>query len=147
MMIYHGSGGFTTRGEGADRVEELARGSRERRQQRAYAGPADEYIADTGNGQTDFQPGLYRHNTAFTASLDVKTALDVAKPSVVSRILSRSPRTLDGCFVGRNARLSWIRVFENSETEFPGALGAFVNSNRITRNKWGGITNSGDVGA
>ena len=29
----------------------------------------------------------YRYNTAFMASLDVKTASDVAKPSVVSRML------------------------------------------------------------
>ena len=37
---------------------------------------------------TDLQPGFYRYNTAFLASLDVKTVFDVAKPSVVSRILS-----------------------------------------------------------
>ena len=30
-------------------------------------------------------PELFRNKTAFVASLDVKTALDVAKPSVVSQ--------------------------------------------------------------
>ena len=38
--------------------------------------------------RTDLGPGFYRYNTAFVASLDVKTSFDVAKPSVVSRILS-----------------------------------------------------------
>ena len=38
--------------------------------------------------RTDQQVGLYRYNMAFMASLDVKTAFDVAKPSVVSRILT-----------------------------------------------------------
>ena len=43
--------------------------------------------------RTDLQPGLYRYKTAFMASLDVKTASDVAKPSVVSQ------------------RCSWLREF------------------------------------
>ena len=38
--------------------------------------------------RTDLQPGFYRYNMAFMASLDVKTAFDVAKLSVVSRILT-----------------------------------------------------------
>ena len=38
--------------------------------------------------RTDLQPGGYRYNTAFMASFDVKTAFDVAKPSVVSKILT-----------------------------------------------------------
>ena len=38
--------------------------------------------------RVDLQPGLYRYNAAFVASLDVKTAFDVAKPSVVSEILT-----------------------------------------------------------
>ena len=40
--------------------------------------------------RTDFERGFYRYNTAVMASLDVKTAFDVVKPSVVSRILSWS---------------------------------------------------------
>ena len=35
--------------------------------------------------KTDLQQGLYRYNTAFMASLEVKTAFDVAKASVVSK--------------------------------------------------------------
>ena len=37
---------------------------------------------------TDLQPGFYRYNTAFMASLDVKKAFAVAKPAVVSKILT-----------------------------------------------------------
>ena len=37
--------------------------------------------------QTDLQPSMYRNNRAFMASLDVKTALDVAKPSVAFETL------------------------------------------------------------
>ena len=36
----------------------------------------------------DMEPGFSRFNTAFLASMDVKTAFDVAKPSVVSRTLA-----------------------------------------------------------
>ena len=38
--------------------------------------------------RTDLQPGLYKYITAFMASLDVKTAFDVANPSVASKILT-----------------------------------------------------------
>ena len=38
--------------------------------------------------RVDLQPGRYRYKTAFRASLDVNTAFDVAKPSVVSKILT-----------------------------------------------------------
>ena len=34
--------------------------------------------------RTDWEPGFFRYRTAFMASLDVKTAFDVAKSSVVS---------------------------------------------------------------
>ena len=37
---------------------------------------------------TDLQPAIYRYKTAFMASLYVKTAFDVAKPSLVSKILT-----------------------------------------------------------
>ena len=37
---------------------------------------------------TDLQPGFNRYHTAFMVSLDVKTAFDVAKPAVESRILT-----------------------------------------------------------
>ena len=60
--------------------------------------------------RTDLQAGLYRYNTAFLASLDVKTAFDVAKPAVVSKItLTGVPRTPDSCPVRREARCPWFR--------------------------------------
>ena len=61
-------------------MEEFARGSRERRL-RTHAIPSYTYIPETWEWQedrrTDLQPGFYRKNTAFMASLDVKTAFDV----------------------------------------------------------------------
>ena len=33
-------------------------------------------------------PGFFRYKTAFLASLDVKTAFDVAKPAVISKALT-----------------------------------------------------------
>ena len=102
-------------------MEELARGSRERRQLRACAGPGDEHTAERlGMVGPDLQPGFYGNTTAFMASLDVKTAVDVAKPSVVSRIL-----TLTGVHGHLTAALlaemqddrEFARL-ENSETEF-----------------------------
>ena len=70
--------------------------------------------------RTDLQPGFHKHNTAFMASLDVKTAFDVAKPSVVSRIL-----TMTGVHghltAALLAEMQYVRgwaCFENSETEF-----------------------------
>ena len=38
--------------------------------------------------RTDLEPGLYRYRTAFMASLDVKTAFDVAKPSVHGHVVA-----------------------------------------------------------
>ena len=38
--------------------------------------------------RVDLQPGRNRYNTGFMASLDLKTAFDVAKPSLVSKILT-----------------------------------------------------------
>ena len=34
------------------------------------------------------EPGKFKYRTMYMASMDVKTAFDVAKPSVVSKILS-----------------------------------------------------------
>ena len=72
---------------------EFARGSRERSQLRAHAGLAGEYFAETlgmwqEDRRADLEPGFYRYKTAFMASFDVKTAVDVARPEVVSMILS-----------------------------------------------------------
>ena len=70
--------------------------------------------------RTDLQPGFIRYNTAFMASLDVKTAFDVAKPSMVSKI-----RTLTGLHghvaTALLAEMQDVRgsaCSENSETEF-----------------------------
>ena len=41
-----------------------------------------------GDRRVDLQPGNFRCNTAFMASLDVKTAFDVAKPAVASKFLT-----------------------------------------------------------
>ena len=65
------------------------------------------------NRRTDLNQGFFRYNTAFMASLDVKTAFDVAKPSVVSKILCHgSPWTRGGGPVDRNAERA------RCETEF-----------------------------
>ena len=76
----------------------------------------------------DLQPGLYRYNTAFMASLDAKTAFDVAKLCVVSKIL-----TLTGVHGHQTtallAEMQDVRgsaKFENSETEC-WYFGAFAN--------------------
>ena len=62
--------------------------------------------------RVDLQPGRFRYNTAFMASLDVKTAFDVARPAVVSKILTLTgvQRTPDGGLAGRNAGCSWVRT-------------------------------------
>ena len=67
--------------------------------------------------RVDLQPGRYRHNTAFVA----QTAFDVARPAVVSKILS-----LTGVHgplsAGLLAEMQDVRgsaSFENCETEFP----------------------------
>ena len=50
-------------------------------------------------------------NTAFMASLDVKTALDVASlTGIKDSHFDRSPRTLDGGSVGRDAGCPGVRV-------------------------------------
>ena len=40
------------------------------------------------NRRKDLEHGKFKYKTVYMASLDVKTAIDVAKPSVVSKILS-----------------------------------------------------------
>ena len=74
-------------------MEEPSRGGRKRSQLRAHAGPTDEYSAETlgmaGGPQDRFGTWILQIlDTAFMASQDVTTALDVTKPSVVSRVLS-----------------------------------------------------------
>ena len=56
----------------------------------AHGGVIDEYpTAALGMvSRTDLEPRFFKYRTAFTASLDVKTAFDVVKSAVVSRILT-----------------------------------------------------------
>ena len=62
--------------------------------------------------RTELQPGLFRNNTAFIASLDVKTESDVTKPSVVSKILSLTGvhGHLTGALLAENAGCSGVSV-------------------------------------
>ena len=56
------------------------------------------------NRRKDLEPGKFKYKTMYMASLDVKTAFDVAKPSVVSKIFSDwYPRSRGGRFTGRDA--------------------------------------------
>ena len=71
------------------------------------------------DSRTDLQPGLFRYNTAIMASLDVKTAFDVARSTVVSKILTligvHGHLTAAPLAEMRDVRES--ASFENSETE------------------------------
>ena len=69
--------------------------------------------------RTDLQPGFYRYNTAFMASLDVKTAFDVAKPSVVSRLLTLTDvhGHLTAALLSEMQDVRGSSCLENSETE------------------------------
>ena len=69
--------------------------------------------------RTDLQPGMYRFITAFMASLDVETAFDVAKPSVISKILTLTG--VHGHVTPLLAEMQDVRrfaCFENSDTVF-----------------------------
>ena len=70
--------------------------------------------------RTDLQPGMYRYNTAFVASLDVKTAFDVAMPLVVSKILTLTGvhGHLTAALLAEMQDLRGSACFETSETEF-----------------------------
>ena len=69
--------------------------------------------------RTDLQPGFYRYNTAFVASLDVKTASDVAKPSVVSKLLTLTGvhGHLAAALLAEMQDVRGSACFGNSETE------------------------------
>ena len=55
------------------------------------------------DGRIDLQPGRYRYNTAFMASLSVKAAF------IKDSHPERCTRTSDGGIAGRDARFSWLR--------------------------------------
>ena len=70
--------------------------------------------------RVDPQPGRFRYHTAFTASLDVKTAFDVARPAVVSKILTLTGvhGHLTAALLAEMQNVRGSASFENSETEF-----------------------------
>ena len=70
--------------------------------------------------RVDLQPGRFRYNTAFMASLDVKTAFDVAKPAVVSKILSLTGvhGNLTAALLAEMQDVRGSGSLENCETEF-----------------------------
>ena len=55
------------------------------------------YCRSTGSERKDLVLWYFRYNTAFMASLDMKTAFDVVKPSVAPKIFP-----LTGSLAGRN---------------------------------------------
>ena len=66
------------------------------------------------------EPGFYRFNTAFLASLDEKTAFDVAKFSVVARIfsLTRVHGHVAAALLAEIQGFQGSACFENCETQF-----------------------------
>ena len=106
-------------------MKKAARGSRKRSKLWTHAVLGHERIPEalgTAGGQAD-RPAtrkMCRYNTTFMASLDVKTALDVPKPSVVSKIPT-STRVHGHQTAALLAEMQDVRgsaCFENSKTEF-----------------------------
>ena len=68
----------------------------------------------------DLEPRKFRYRTMYLASLDVKTAFDVARPRVVSKILTLIG-THDHVVAALLAEMQDVKgsaCFENCETEF-----------------------------
>ena len=70
--------------------------------------------------RVDLQPGRYRYNTSLMESLDEKTAFHVAKPSVVSKILTLTGvhGHLTAALLAEVQDVRGSSSFENSETAF-----------------------------
>ena len=70
--------------------------------------------------RVDLQLVRFRYNTAFMASLDVKTAFDVAGPAVVSKILTLTGvhGHLTAALMAAMQDVRGSASFENCETEF-----------------------------
>ena len=68
----------------------------------------------------DLRPGLYWYDTAFMAILDVKTAFDVVKPSVISKILTLTGvhGHLTTALLAEMQDVRGSASIENCETEF-----------------------------
>ena len=72
------------------------------------------------NRRKDLEPGKFKYKTMYMASLDVKTAFDVAKPSVVSQILSLigTHGHVVSALLPEMQDMKGSAWFENCETEF-----------------------------
>ena len=70
--------------------------------------------------RADLRPGQIRYNTAFMASSDVKTAFDVARPAVVSKILTLTGvhGHLTAALLAGMQDVRGSASFENCATEF-----------------------------
>ena len=68
----------------------------------------------------DLEPGMFKYKTMFMASLDVKTAFDVAKPLVVSKILSLigAHGHVVAALLAEMQDVKGSACLENCETEF-----------------------------
>ena len=72
------------------------------------------------NRREDLKPGKFKYKTMYMASLDVKTAFDVAKPSVVSKILSLTGTHghVVAALLADMQDVKGSACFEKCETEF-----------------------------
>ena len=72
------------------------------------------------NRRKDLEPRTFKYKTMYMASLDVKTAFDVAKPSVVSKILSLigTHGHVVAALLAQMQVVKGSACFENCETEF-----------------------------
>ena len=125
-MVRDRLGGHAARGKGASRRNGNAcmlvprRGVNCEHMQASVTNIFQRHWGWQGDRRTDLQPGLYRYNSAFMASLDVKTAFDVAKPSVAWRIftLTGVHGHLTAALLAEMEDVRGFACFENSETEF-----------------------------
>ena len=69
---------------------------------------------------TDLEPAFCKYDAAFLASLDVRTAFDAIKPSVVSRILALTGvhGHVSAALLAEMQDVQGSTCFENCETEF-----------------------------
>ena len=72
------------------------------------------------NRRKDWEPGQFKYKTMYMASLDVKTAFDVARPSVVSKILSLigTHGHVVAALLAEMQNVRGLACFENCETDF-----------------------------
>ena len=96
-------------------------GTRKRSKLRTHAGLGDERIPTTGSGKrTDVLICSQDGTDTIMASLDVKTAFDVAKPAVVSKVITLTGvhGHLTAALLAEMQDVRGSASFENSETEF-----------------------------